>query len=154
MLLALHFSCASKKNKVANETDIETLPPKIVFLNYTISKDSNGKKHIRFINKIITDGKLKNNSDTYFKTGTVGDLKCSQLDKDSVAIKTIIIENPLSKTIEYLNDSLIFESRKMELNRAPLSLRLSLYDQTKYISIAEITDSLQNSRPLITTKLD
>lgn len=154
MLLALHFSCASKKNKVANETDIETLPPKIVFLNYTISKDSNGKKHIRFINKIITDGKLKNNSDTYLKTGAVGDLKCSQLNKDSLAIKTVIIKNPLSKTIEYLTDSLIFESKKMELNRAPLSLRLPLYDQTKYISIAEITDSLQNSRPLITTKLD
>src|SRR5690606_6958915 len=154
MLLALHFSCASKKNKVANETDIETLPPKIVFLNYTISKDSNGKKHIRFINKIITDGKLKNNSDDYPKTGAVGDLKCSQLNKDSLAIKTVIIKNPLSKTIEYLNDSLIFESKKMDLNRAPLSLRLPLYDQTKYISIAEITDSLQYSRPLITTKLD
>src|SRR5690606_33974229 len=150
----LQISCASKKNKVINETVIETLPPKIVFLNYTISKGNNGKKHIQFINKIITDGKLKNNSDTYLKTGAVGDLKCSQLNKDSVAIKTVIIKNPLSKTIEYLNDSLIFESRKMELNRAPLSLRLSLYDQTKYISIAEISDSLHDSRPLITTKLD
>lgn len=153
-LVMLQISCASKKNKVINETVIETPPPKIVFLNYTISKDDNGNKHIQFINKIITEGKLKNNSDTYFKTGTVGDLKCSQLDKDSVAIKTIIIKNPLSKTIEYLNDSLNFESKKMELNRAPLSLRLPLYDQTKYISIAEITDSLQHSQHLITTKLD
>jgi len=139
---------------VVNEAVIETLPRKLIFLNYTISQDANGKKHILFINKIITDGKLKNNTETYLKTGSVGDLKCSQLDKDSVEIKTVIIQNPISKIIEYVNDSLIFESKKIELNRAPLSLRLALHDKTKYITISHIIDSLQNTRPLITTKLD
>ena len=154
VLLALQISCASKKNVAVNETIIEELPPKLIFLNYTISKDDHGNKHIQFINKIIADGKLKNNTETYLKTGAVGDLKCSQLDKDSLEIKTVIIENPLSKIIEYVNDSLIFESKKIELNRAPLSLRLPLHDKTKYIIISNIIDSLQNSRPLITTKLD
>lgn len=153
-LLALHISCATKKNIAVNETVIEKLPPKLIFLNYTISQDINGEKQIQFINKIITDGKLKNNIEAYLKTGAVGDLKCSQLDKDSVEIKTVIIENPLLKMIEYVNDSLIFESKKIELKSAPLSLRLALHDKTKYITISHIIDSLQNSRPLITTKLD
>ncbi|PKQ43517.1 hypothetical protein [Confluentibacter flavum] len=153
-LLALQISCASKKTIEVNETINEAIPPKLIFLNYTISKDANGNKHIQFINKIITDGKLKNNTETYLKTSAVGDLKCTQLDKDSIEIKTVIIENPLSKIIEYVNDSLIFESKKIELNRAPLSLRLALHDKTKYIIISDIIDSLQNSRPLITTKLD
>ncbi|WP_100616292.1 hypothetical protein [Confluentibacter citreus] len=153
-LIALHISCAAKKNIVANEIIIEALPPKLIFLNYTISQDANGDKHIQFVNKIITDGKLKNNTEAYFKTGAVGDLKCSQLDKDSLEIKTVIIENPLSKIMEYVNDSLIFESKKIELKSAPLSLRLALHDKTKYITISHIIDSLQNSRPLITTKLD
>jgi hypothetical protein len=154
LLLALQISCASKKTLTVNETINEALPPKLIFLNYTISKDAHGNKHIQFINKIITDGKLKNNTETYLKTGTVGDLKCSQLDKDSVEIKTVIIQNPLSKIIEYVNDSLIFESKKVEMHAAPLSLRLPLHDKTKYITISDIIDSLQNSRPLITTKLD
>ena len=153
-LIALQISCASKKNITANETVFEKLPPKLIFLNYTISQDADGNKHIQFINKIITDGKLKNNTETYLKTGSLGDLKCSQLDKDSVEIKTVIIQNPLSKIMEYVNDSLIFESKKMELKSAPLSLRLALHDKTKYITISHIIDSLQNSRPLITTKLD
>lgn len=152
--LALQISCASKKNIAVDENIIEALPSKIIFLNYSISKDVNGKKTIEFINKIITDGKLKNNAKTYLETGNLGDLKCSQLDKDSVEIKTVIIKNPLSKIIEYVNDSLIFESKKIELNRAPLLLRLPLYDKTKYISISEIVDSLQHSKPLITKKLD
>lgn len=139
---------------MVNETIIETLSPQLIFLNYTLSKDANGKKSIQFLNKIITDGKLKNNTESYLKTGAVGDLKCSQLDKDSVEIKTVIIRNPLSQVIEHVNDSLIFESKKIELNRAPLSLRLSLHDKTNYITVSEIVDSLQNSRPLIITKLD
>ena|SRR5690606_25744329 len=137
-----------------NETVIETLPPKLIFLNYTISQDAHGNKHIQFLNKIITDGKLKNNTETYLKMGAVGDLKCSQLDKDSVEIKTVIIQNPLVQVIETVNDSLIFESTKIELKKAPLSLRLALHDKTKFITIGHIIDSLQNSRPLITTKLD
>ncbi|MFI0428208.1 hypothetical protein [Mariniflexile sp. HMF6888] len=153
-LLALQISCASKRNVTVNETVIEELPPKLIFLNYTISKDDHGNKHVQFINKIITDGKLKNNTEAYLKTGAVGDLKCSQLDKDSLEIKTVIIKNPLSKIIEYVNDSLIFESKKVELKSAPLSLRLPLHDKTKYITISNIIDSLQNSLPLITTKLD
>ena len=152
--MALQISCASKKNSTTNDTIIEELPPKLIFLNYSISQDANGNKHIQFINKIITDGKLKNNTETYLKTGAVGDLKCSQLDKDSTEIKTVIIQNPLSKIIEYVNDSLIFESKKIELKSAPLSLRLALNDKTKYITISHIIDSLQNSLPLITTKLD
>lgn len=153
-LLALHISCASKKNITVNETVHEALPLKLIFLNYTISQDANGKKNIQFINKIITDGTLKNNTETYLQTGAVGDLKCSQLDKDSVEIKTVIIQNPLFQVIETVNDSLIFENKKIELNRAPLSLRLALHDKTNYITVSEIVDSLQNSRPLITTKLD
>lgn len=137
-----------------NETIIKTLPSKLIFLNYTISQDANGVKTIQFINKIITDGTLKNNTETYLKTGAVGDLKCSQLDKDSVEIKTVIIQNPLVQVIETVNDSLIFERKRIELNRAPLSLRLALLDKAKYISISQIIDSLQNSRPLITTKLN
>jgi len=153
-LIALQISCASKKNIAVKEIVTEPLPPKLIFLNYTISKDENGKKQIQFINKIITDGKLKNNTETYLKTGAVGDLKCSQFDKDSVEIKAVIIQNPLSQIIETVNDSLIFESKKIELNRAPLSLRLALHEKTKYITISTIIDSLQNSQPLITTKLD
>lgn len=151
--LVMQLSCASKKNLVP-QTINEDIEPKLIFLNYTITKDLNGKKQIQFINKIITDGKLKNNTERYLKTGSVGDLKCIQLDKDSVEIKTIIMQDPLSKIIEYVNDSLIFESKKMQLNSAPLSIRLALHDKTKYITISEIIDSLQNSSPLIITKLD
>jgi len=131
----------------------EDTTPKLIFLNYTISKDEKGQIHIGFINKIITDGKLKN-SNIFFKTGSKGDLKCSQLDKDSIEITSVIVQNPLVKIIEYVNDSLIFEKKELDLNRSNLSLRLHLHSKTKYISISEITDKPQTGKSLITTKLD
>jgi len=149
----LILSCASIKNKNP-EIIIEDPQPKLVFLNYTISKDELGKKSIQFINKIIADGKLKNHGNKYLKLGAVGDLKCSQLDKDSKEISHVIIENPLLKKMEFVNDSLIFETKEIALNKADLSIRLQLNNNTRFIMIGDIIDTLQTSKPLITTKID
>ncbi|MBP0903445.1 hypothetical protein ACFSKN_00950 [Mariniflexile gromovii] len=145
-------ACASKKS-VGIETPNEVVPPKLIFLNYKISKNANGNKNIEFINKIIADGKLKTNNSN-IKHAAIGDLKCLQLDKDFTEITSMTIQNPLSKHIEFLNDSLIFENKKLDLKSAPLSFRMPLHHKTKFIAINEITDSLQNSSTLIITKLD
>tara|TARA_R110000868_G_scaffold8478_5_gene43941 strand:- start:26678 stop:27148 length:471 start_codon:yes stop_codon:yes gene_type:complete len=153
LFLAFQVSCVPKKNIIENDTTIET-SPKLIFLNYTISKDDNNKKSIQFINKTITDGKLKSNSNKYIKIGGSGDLKCSQLNKDSVEVTSVIIKNPLLKIIEFVNDSLIFENKKIDLQKTSFSLRLQLHSKTTFIAIKEIKDSLQNSNTLIITKLD
>lgn len=152
LFLAILFSCVTKKTAIP-EVVIEDTNPKLIFLNYTISKDENGGKRIQFIDKIVTNGRLKT-SGAYHRKAAIGDLKCTQIDNKSTEIQSITIENPLSKIIEYVNDSLIFEKRKIDLNKAPLSLRLQLNSKTKYITISEIIDTLQTSKPLITTTLD
>ncbi|WP_445731539.1 hypothetical protein [Mariniflexile sp.] len=152
IILTMLFACNSTKT-INIETVNEESPPKLVFLNYTISKGDNGKKNIQFINKKITDGKQKSNNN-YVEIGGIGDLKCIQLDKDSTKITSVTIKDPLSRRIEFVNDSLIFENKKVELSKTSFSLRLQLHSQTKFIAIKEIIDSLQNTRTLIITKID
>lgn len=151
--LILFVGCVSKKI-VVDETTNEALQPKLIFLNYSISKDENNKKSIQFISKIVADGKLKTNSNKYIKTGSLGDLKCSQLNKNSVEVASIIIKNPLSKNIEFVNDSLIFENKKIDLNKAFFSVRLQLHSKTAFIAIKEIKDSVQNANTLNIIKVD
>jgi hypothetical protein len=151
--LMLCVACVSKKN-IVDEVVIEDSPPKLIFLNYSISKDENNKKNIQFVSKIVADGKLKTNSSKYMETGGVGDLKCSQLTKDSVEVASIIIKNPLSKNIEFVNDSLIFENKKVDLKKTYFSIRLQLHSKTVFIAIKELTDSLQNSHTLIINKIN
>ena len=153
VFLTILISCVSKKNMKVEATNQE-VHPKLIFLNYSISKESNGKNTITFLNKTITDGKLKSDNNKYIKTGTVGDLECLQLNKDSKEIASVTLKNPLSKHIEFINDSLIFENKKVELSKATFSLRLQLDKQTKFIAIKQINDSLYNKSTLIITKID
>lgn len=151
LVVTILFSCGIKKNSPEVHETLEN-NPKLIFLNYTISKNENGEKQMGFLNKIITDGKLKNN--TFPKTGVIGDLKCMQLDENTNLLQSIIIKNPLEKVLEFVNDSLTFEKRKVELKNSELALRLQLHNKTKSIVISEIIDSLQNSKVLIKTVLN
>lgn len=153
LILLFVFSCASKKEVPKTESIVEE-KPRLIFLNYTITEDANGVKTVDFINKTVADGKARNSSNKYMKTGRIGDLKCSQLNNKSQILQSIFIKNPLNKTIEFVNDSLQLESKALKLKKTPLSLRLQLHAKTEHIIIAEVTDSLQNTKPLYITKLE
>lgn len=146
------MSC--KANKTSYNTIDVNINPKLIFLNYTITENANKSKTVTFINKTIADGKEKSRSHHYIKTGHIGDLKCSQLDKKSNILQNVFIKNPLLKTIEYTNDSLQFESKSLKLKKAALSIRLQLHPNTEHIKISEIIDSLQHTNTLIFTKLE
>lgn len=143
-------SCGTKKAVVVN-TDSES--SQLIFLNYRITAQDNGKKSIQFINQIITDGKLKKHSNKYIDRGVPGDLECHQLDKNSNTIQTIIIKDPLKKHIEYLADSLNFKTKTVELKNSSFGLKLKLNPKAKYVTINEILENEESSNPLIKTKL-
>ncbi|TGV02028.1 hypothetical protein [Flavivirga rizhaonensis] len=147
------LGCASKQSLSTNTNKIEKTP-KIIFLNYTIKKTSNGNRTVSLINKIITEGKLKDHNKNSKKEPVSGDLMCYQLDKKSNILQSIIVKNPLKKTVESLNDSKSFQTSHIELKHTSFSLRLKLEPQTKYISINEITQVKKEIKPLIKTKIN
>ncbi len=148
------LGCASKQSLSTNADKIE-IPPNIIFLNYAIKKTSDGNRTIRFINKKITVGKLKNHNNKSPKTSVTGDLMLFQLDKKSNRLQNIIIKNPLTKTIEYIDESKLFQRKRIDLDSTQFSLRLQLKPNTKYISIYNISDSKSHTTtPLIKTKLN
>ena len=81
-MLLIITSCGS--NKSIQQVDVQAeANPKLIFLNYTISKTGDGFKQVQFINKRITEGRLKKATTNYLNSGKIGDLKCAQLDKQS-----------------------------------------------------------------------
>jgi hypothetical protein len=146
------FACGIKKNK-PQDNEIAELNPKLIFLNYSITKNENGEKSIKFINQIVADGKLKNISKNFIKNPAIGDLKCSQLDQNSKELQILFIENPLEQVIEFVNDSLSFEKKSVILEKNEISLRLQLHSKTKSILISEVIDSLNHTKQLIKTEL-
>ncbi len=137
----------------ATQTSEQTLSikqtPKIVFINYAIKKDSNGKKTVQYINSKRVDGKLKKIKKILFDKGVTGDLICSQLNATSATLSQQLIKNPLVKTVEYVDETKNFKVVQMELDSSVFSIRLQLYPEAKYIAIN--TNNEQN--PLILTKV-
>ncbi len=133
--------CRSKKDAA--------LPPRIVFLNYTITKNSDNEVKIEFINKIITEGKLKQDLSNK-KNPEFGDLKLIQVNAKSKPLQSIILSNPLVKNVEYLDESGGFQRKIIVLESTEFSVRTQLNDQTKFIIIEEIN---KENKRLIKTKL-
>jgi hypothetical protein len=153
LILLVLLSCRSKKGLEPEEIVLKN-NPKLLFLNYSLKKTNDNRLHATFINKITTDGKLKNNHLKFIKNPSIGDLKCAQLDKNSSELISVFIKNPLIKIIEALDDSLSFSRYKIEQKRAPISLKLQLHAETKFISLSTITDSTNNTIELIKTELE
>ena len=148
LVTLLFTSCGSKKVVATNN---DSYPPKLIFLNYSIEKLENGKKSVRFINKIIADGKLKNNE--YQENGAFGDLECHQLDKNLNLLQRIVLKNPLIKDIEYIDETKKFQTKKVDLSSTEFSLRLKLKPNAKYVTINEISQQNKEVKLLLKTKI-
>ncbi|WP_460218244.1 hypothetical protein [Psychroserpens sp. MEBiC05023] len=150
VVLFLICSCAPKK-QIAVEENTTLLPPKIIFLNYSIKKNNHIKKMVSLINKIVVDGKLKGNDFSKNKKA-IGDLECVLLDKDLNEIEQIIVKNPLRKDFEYLNTNKEYEKKIILLDSAEFSIRLQLPPKCKHIRISELTKV--QAIELITTQIN
>ena len=149
LLLFVVLSCASKQQIISEESKI--IPkPKLLFLNYQISKTTDNKKTIVLINQKTIDGKLKNKTKTELKT-SLGDLEYIILDNDFNEIGKNSIKNPLVKIVEFINDLGNFEKRIIDLDSAQFSMRLQLPLNAKYIVISELTQT--GTKKHITTEI-
>lgn len=124
--------------------------PQLVFLNYTITKDVNGNLETRFINKIIADGRLKDNSHKK-ELNKVGDIECIQYDKNNLVIERSYISNPLKPIVEYVNDDGDLEKRQLDLDSAQFSIKLQLDERTLGIRLMLMDASGKPTTELLTT---
>ena len=149
---------SKEENKPAKEVNVLSTAekgdegPQIIFLNYSIKRNAAGSPEIRFINKIVADGKLKKNSPENQSLEN-GDLICIELDDNSQPIKRINISNPLSRIVEYVDESGALAKKTIELDSAQFSVRMQLDANAEAIAIEQINGSGVSSSNLIVTKL-
>ena len=144
LIILIFCSCAnSKVIEIPTEKPVDTA--KIIFLNYSISKNPDDLLVIKFVDQIIADGMLKVNSSAAFNLRNE-DFKLIQMDQNQRSLDSVFIENPLTKTVEFLNEAGQFEKRTINLDSAKFSIRMQLNTKTKTIKIYRHNNSTQ---PLI-----
>ena len=146
--LSLCLGCKSSKNTSGNLSQIQN-EPKILFLNYSIKKTAEGKRKITFINKKITNGKIKQNPFEFTENGMLGDLVFKELNKKKQIIHEALIRNPLVKKMEYVDEHKQFKTSVVDFDEIQFSLRLQLKSSTKTITISNFGET----EPLIITQI-
>jgi hypothetical protein len=111
--------------------------PQIIFMNFELSKQEDGGIKADLINTIITKGKIKETQHNEYK-GEVGDLLCKSLDRNSKVIQSLHYDNPMLKTIEYVNDEGQLGKKQISLDKAQFTLRMQLNPNTKSISLEQV----------------
>ncbi len=122
------ISCRATKNASSPTSDDthEKTSPRILFLNYEISRDTtNSVITARLINIIEADGTMKNNKILAFQA-EVGDLELQVLDKNQQVLNTLYISNPLDKVVEFVNDRGELQKNMISLGTAEFSVRFQL----------------------------
>lgn len=117
-----------QKETVTDET------PKILFINYKISKAEDHSVDADLINTIIANGTFKN-TDEVSQSLNKGDYICLQLDEEGGILDQLRISNPLVKNIEYVNEEGSLEVKTIHLETTDLNIRLQLNPETRYISL-------------------
>lgn len=146
---SLLYTCGNSKSTLAYDTEID-VDPKIIFLTYSISQDENGNQSVQFISQKIVDGKIKISPSTSIKNGKAGDLICYQLDKKSNVLNSVLIPDPLNKTIEFVDETNQFQTKTINATKTQFSIRLQLKNNTKHITISNFADK----QTLIKTKIN
>jgi len=145
------FSCGARAQQMASEVK-EVKAPKLLFLNYTISKYTNGTYRATFINKVLTEGRLKDKTQRQ-PLSDAGDIVCIQYNDKNDVLDRSYIKNPLQPIVEYVNDDGNLEKRQLNLNSAQIAIKLQLQEATSSVRLFLIDASGNASTDLITTSI-
>jgi hypothetical protein len=151
--VALFTSCTGTKKTadLAISEEQTAYTPQIIFLNYSLERDSLEVYNIELINKIVASGTVKPTIH-HNSTGKPGDFRCLILDANRQPISDIIVPDPLTKRIEYQQENGSLSSRQIQLDRAEFSVRMQLDSASRFIAIERINPS--GTSQLIITELD
>jgi hypothetical protein len=136
ILLMLLAGCTSlKTHTIDNTTDDVSITstPKIIFINYKVSKKIDETIKVDLINKIIAEGSLKMNDQK--ENNNDNNFTCTQIDKNLLPIDSLYISNPLIKNIEFITPSGLLDKKRIELDSTEFSVRMQLNPRTKFITL-------------------
>jgi hypothetical protein len=127
--------------------------PRILFLNYEISRDSvSATCSARLINKVVAEGSIKKDTDSPVQAA-MGDLELQVLDMNEQVLSILFIPNPLDKFVEYVNNTGSLEQKWISLESAQFTVRLQVQPGASSTVLRQITGPDSESIVLLKTSI-
>lgn len=136
MVLLCFLSC--KNSKSLAETEELYKSNKVVFVNYKLFRLADGKRQVSYLNHTIKEGRLKRPVTT--SPGKSNDLICVQYDNKHRKLYSVLIKDPLRKTLEHIDDEKQLQTQVLELDEAFFSVRMQLHPLTRFIAVRNFSE--------------
>lgn len=147
------LSSAALRSRTVSEAgrssaDSSLLNPKLVFVNFSITKDSLQEHSTVSLKQIkITEGSLKkNNLSDLYETPFRDNLRCVFADVAKRSLTETVIEHPLFKRYEYAMDDGSLGIKSVALKEAVFFIRVAYDPKMKYILIFEKLSSSSETK--------
>ncbi|MBX2827363.1 MAG: hypothetical protein KTR22_04340 [Flavobacteriaceae bacterium] len=119
--------------------------PQIVFLQYNFYLNDNQDIAAGFLNKIVTDGTIKDFNDSKNDT----ELQIHQLNSEKERISSMDIDNPLVEEVEFVNENRELGKKIVEHQEKEVFYRLQLSPETHYIEIIHFKNGKGRSLSIV-----
>jgi len=150
-LVACFLSCSPSRNTYSSDPVEIKATPKILFLNYQLSRDSTKINYsARLINMITKEGTFKEDQ-LHADQAEIDDLELLVVDRNQQIISHRYIPNPLDKSVEYVNDAGQFERLMIHLDSAQFSVRLQIEAGASSILLNRFTGNESEAELLLKT---
>ena len=150
-LVACFLSCSPSRNTYSSDSSETKATPKILFLNYQLSRDSTKTNYsAQLINMVLKEGTIKEDQQDIVQA-EIDDLELQVLDKNQQIINHRHIPNPLDRSVEYVNDAGQFERIMIHLDSAQFSIRLQIEPGASSILLNRIIGNETEARLLLKT---
>jgi len=153
IMISILVSCNPAKHTYSSDPVNTKATPKILFLNYQISRDSTKTNYsAQLINIILNDGSIKEDQQ-HKGQPEIDDLELLVLDLNQQIISHRYIPNPLDKSVEYVNDAGQFERLMIHLDSAQFSVRLQIEPGASSILLNRFIGNETEARLLLKTPI-
>ena len=132
---AVFLSCGASKTQPENAMPAEQkTPDAIVFLSFKMVRNPNGKNSVTLINQNIASGKIKKGSEMRADSENLLAFEVYQNNRLS---QTILINHPLYKHVEYLDDDNHYKSKDIVSDQEEFFIRIQTNGEAATIKILE-----------------
>ena len=153
IMISLQMSCNPAKHTHSSDPVETKTTPKILFLNYQISRDSTKTNYnAQLINMIIKEGTIKEDQQEMGQA-EIHDLELLVRDRNQQIISHRYIPNPLDRSVEYVNDAGQFERQMIHLDSAQFSIRLQIEPDASSILLNRYTGNNTEGTLLLNTQI-
>lgn len=128
-------------------------PPKIIFLDYLLTRDPDGSNYrASMLQKIIREGKIKEVHASH-PSPLNNDLELRVLDRNQQILGSHHIPNPLDRSVEYVNDAHQLEYKMVHLDSAQFSVRIQIQPGAESVLLLRYSAYENEGIPLLKTSI-